>query len=248
MDLTGFDTTTTKYAPIEALIGELAFTPPEVRRKIEMIRLWNRIVKMPEGRLPKIIFNLEFENKNSWCRDLRSIFEQTNFMHVFDNKITVDPSDIETELLDIFNSNFTASLPLKSKLRNYALFKFSFETELYATKYLSRNKRSIFAQLRMGILPLRIETGRFQNLELVDRKCLYCNLDQIEDENHFLFNCSHYSQFRAPFLRKCSEIDENFEQLDGIEKFRFVLSNEQIQIETANFAQEAFLFRKNTNN
>ena len=114
------------------------------------------------------------------------------------------------------------------------------------SKYLSRNKRSIFAQLRMGILPLRIETGRFQNLELVDRKCVYCNLDKIEDEHHFIFYCSHYSQIRAPFLKRCSEVDENFEMLDEVEKFRFVLSNEQIQLDTATFAQEAFLFRKNT--
>ena len=31
-----------------------------------------------------------------------------------------------------------------------------------------------------------------------------------------------------------------------VEKFRFVLNNELIHIDTANFAQEAFLFRKNT--
>ena len=99
----------------------------------------------------------------------------------------------------------------------------------------------------MGILPLRIETGRFQNLDLLDRKCMYCNAGQIEYEQHFIFNCSHYSHLRAPFLAKCNEIDENFEFFDEIEKFRFVLSNELIQIETANFAQEAFLFRKNTN-
>ena len=99
----------------------------------------------------------------------------------------------------------------------------------------------------MGILPLRIETGRFQNLELIDRKCMYCNVGQIEDEHHFIFHCSHYSHLRTPFLSKCSEIDENFQLLDDIEKFRFVLSNELIQTETANFAQEAFLFRKNTN-
>ena len=167
-------------------------------------------------------------------------------MHIFECKVTVDPLDIETKLMEMYNSNFTTSLPLKAKLRNYALFKFSFEPEPYAVKYLSRNKRSLFAQLRMGILPLRIETGRFQNLELEDRKCIYCNMDKIEDEHHFIFHCTHYSLFRAPFLRKCSEVDKNFEMLDEIEKFRFVLSNDQIQVDTANFVQEAFLFRKST--
>ena len=69
---------------------------------------------------------------------------------------------------------------------------------------------------------------------------------KIEDENHFLFDCSHYNHIRAPFLRKCVEVDENFENFDEIEKFRFILNNEAIQIDTANFAQEAFYYRKNT--
>ena len=201
---------------------------------------------MPESRLPKIIFAHEFENLNSWCRDIKSIFEQTNYMHIFTNKISVDPSDVKDKLLELFSSNFTDSLPMKQKLRNYALFKFSFEPEPYACAYLSRNKRSIFAQLRMGILPLRVETGRFQNMDLNNRTCIYCNSGNVEDENHFIFHCSHYDHLRAPFLVKCSEVVENFGQFDEIEKFRCVLSNEKIQTETASFVQEAFLFRKKT--
>ena len=161
-----------KYAPILALTGELSFTPPEIRRKVEMIRLWNRIIKMPDSRLPKIIFENEFESRKSWGRDIRSIFEQSNYLHIFENKLTIDPSDIQKKLLEMFTNNFTDSLPLKPKLRNYALFKFSFEPEPYVCAYLSRNKRSIFAQSRMGILPLRIETGRFQNMDLIGRMFL----------------------------------------------------------------------------
>ena len=129
---------------------------------------------------------------------------------------------------------------------NTDLFKFCFECEPYNCAYLSRNKRSIFAQLRMGILPLRVETGRFQNTDLVDRICIYCDSQKIEDKFHFLFQCSHYDHLRGPFLEKCTEVDESFVIYDDIEKFRFVLSNEKIQTVTANFAQEAFLFRKKT--
>ena len=98
---------------------------------------------MPDDRLPKVIFNLEYKHKNSWCRDLTSIFGQTNFMHIFDSKVIVDRSDVKVKLLEIFDSNFTNSLPLKPKLRNYALLKFSFEPEPYALKYLNRNKSQI---------------------------------------------------------------------------------------------------------
>ena len=85
-------------------------------------------------------------------------------------------------------------LPTKAKLRSYALHKFSFKTEPYVKKYYARNKRSLFAQLRCGILPLKIETGRFRNAPLAERKCDYCIERNIEDEYHFIFNCSFYSE------------------------------------------------------
>ena len=47
-------------------------------------------------------------------------------------------------------------------------------------------------------------------------------------------------------MEKVSQCVDNFELLDEIERFRFVLSDEKIQTETANFVQEAFLYRKNT--
>ena len=50
------------------------------------------------------------------------------------------------------------------KLRTYILFKFKYCTENYLKLYLSRSQRSLLAQLRTGILPLRIETGRYQNI------------------------------------------------------------------------------------
>ena len=41
---------------------------------------------------------------------------------------------------------------------------------------------------RFGILPLRIETGRFVNEALDNRLCRLCNSNAVEDEIHFLFS------------------------------------------------------------
>ena len=57
---------------------------------------------------------------------------------------------------------------------------------------LSSSERSVFAQIRFGILPLHVETGRFVNKKLEERTCEICHSDVIEDECHFLFNCSVY--------------------------------------------------------
>ena len=43
------------------------------------------------------------------------------------------------------------------------------------------------AKLYCGVLPIiKIETGRFVNLALEDTVCEVCNLNEIEDELHFI--------------------------------------------------------------
>ncbi len=53
--------------------------------------------------------------------------------------------------------------------------------------------RSLISQLRLGILPLRIETGRYSNLREADRICQLCSANQVENESHFLFQCELYN-------------------------------------------------------
>ena len=63
-------------------------------------------------------------------------------------------------------------------------------TEEYVKINLKRNERSVLAQFRLGILPIRIETGRFIGERIEDRLCRMCDQNQIENEIHFMFHCS----------------------------------------------------------
>ncbi len=45
-----------------------------------------------------------------------------------------------------------------------------------------RRRRSLPTDLRLGILLLHLETGRFRNKKVEDRKCLICNLQYVENE------------------------------------------------------------------
>ena len=81
---------------------------------------------------------------------------------------------------------------MKPKLRTYAKIKHDFSTVKYLYINLTRSKRSLIAQLRSGILPLRIETGRHVSEEVSERICCMCKMGVIEDEVHFLFDCPLY--------------------------------------------------------
>ena len=61
------------------------------------------------------------------------------------------------------------------KLRTYVLFKISYETEPYVSVFRNRRHRSVMAQFRGGILPFRVETGRFMSIPPEYRLCLLCD-------------------------------------------------------------------------
>jgi hypothetical protein len=42
---------------------------------------------------------------------------------------------------------------------------------------------------------LNIETGRFNNINRNERFCFNCNKNSIEDEYHFILECSRYNDF-----------------------------------------------------
>ena len=70
---------------------------------------------------------------------------------------------------------------------------------MYVKSLFSEAKRSILCQLRcgVGLLPLAIETGRYTNTPVDQQLCRLCNLKQMEDESHFLCQCTLYKTMRT---------------------------------------------------
>ena len=64
---------------------------------------------------------------------------------------------------------------------------------------MSRVHRSSFAKFRLGVAPLRIETGRYEGLIETERICPFCK-NHTEDELHVLFDCFLYNDIRSDFL------------------------------------------------
>lgn len=100
----------------------------------------------------------------------------------------------------------------KPKLRLYMQLKRKLEFEPYLTTEDAVGRARITA-LRGGTNPLRVEVGRrkltsalsSRRLELDERKCLICADDVVEDETHFLLNCSLYSDERDEMLETVAE-------------------------------------------
>ena len=58
-----------------------------------------------------------------------------------------------------------------------------------------------------------IELGRYNQTTRDNRNCPFCGSNHLEDEVHFLFNCSKYSLIRNNFYYKFKILIPNITQL-----------------------------------
>ena len=66
----------------------------------------------------------------------------------------------------------------------------------------NKNERDMLSKLRISALKLAIEGGRYLNIPKHERICAACNSGEVEDEEHFLLNCSLYNAFKASSVFK----------------------------------------------
>ena len=114
----------------------------------------------------------------------------------------------------------------KSKLRLYNVIKEDRDVEKYVKLNMLPSERSLLPQLRMGILPLRIETGRFIKLKPEERICQLCNSKKVEDELHFLFDCKAYDKERKIFVSEMCKIVANFKTMSYSNRLKLCCAQE----------------------
>ena len=102
----------------------------------------------------------------------------------------------------------------KPKLRTFMLFKDFQAAPVFTYKPLSFFHRRMMAKLRLGCIPLRLETGRYLIPRLPEREriCLVCRnhetmldpsvTESIENEAHYLFQCAAYGNEPEVWFRK----------------------------------------------
>ena len=86
-----------------------------------------------------------------------------------------------------------------SKGKNYTLFKQDLNFENYLIK-LNRKHCSSLLKFRLSNHRLPVETGRWENTPLEDRKCTLCSKHDMGYEFHYLFVCDHFISDRKKYL------------------------------------------------
>ena len=145
-------------APILGFQGEIGWMLPKYRHFFSMFKLWNRYCMSSNNRITRKVLPWDFKQDiNSWSHKLKLICQHIRCSEPIFGEV-YNLTVVKNHILARQENEWREALLNKPKLRTYITFKTIFYTEKYVTKYTCKRERSLFAQLRVGILLLEIET------------------------------------------------------------------------------------------
>ena len=108
---------------------------------------------------------------------------------------------------------------------------------------LDRHNRSLVAKIKSGILPLRLETGRYNGVNREDRTCQVCDKPEVEDEVHFLFRCKKLNSIRKAYVKPIRREYPSLKKQDYIGMFKVMVDSKHIK-DFSIWLEKMFLARR----
>ena len=201
---------------------------------------------MDDGRINKKIYKCAALNKGPSCKNstyrLSKKFEESGIGYMFE---VVDSNAISkrfvraeiqgrvrNETIEKWQQELSRNSARRgegeNKLRSYRAFKTEYKTENDLTCLLSRRHRSAFSKFRCGVAPLRLETERYENLQVNDS--LFCSDQSVETEIHVLLNCPLYDDLRQAIVDNIFMHYDHFNTLDELEKLTVILGSDNYNV------------------
>ncbi len=212
-----------RLSPIPGIQGDFGWLDCRSRWIIESARLYNRFLKMDNNRINKKVFLYDKALcKDSWNASFKTTLTDIGLEGHLVNNTEIPIDQLKVGVMDRLTRDWRHHCATKDKLRTYRTFKNDMRTASHLNCNLPKYERSLISQLRLGVLPLRIETGRFVGLNEQDRICTLCDNNQVENEAHFLFSCDKYNDYRHSLE---TAIGLSFDNLNVTEKFELVFKH-----------------------
>ena len=234
--------------PICGIKCELQFMDPQSHSQLRMIRQWMRMRSLPDHLLTRRILNwdINFQNSNpnlsTWSNECKTILSKNGLEHYFyincntkdlinSLKISLFKNDMKTFQLQCMN------MPI---LRTYIQIN-DFEADkqnLYEDLNFKVKKR--FASFRLGTLPIRIHSGRFERPRLNEalRICQQCLFNEVECTVHFSLRCPKHVQLRTEYFCKIGHLSPD--SCDDMDKLKILCNSHLYVKQTALFISSCY--------
>ena len=219
----------------------MGWLPQEARQRNCVLRQWCRLKNMDNNRLNNKIYRWSESNMDrtkNWTYRLKKHLNEINCAYIWNENNLNTRSVIltcEQAYLRLYTDKWKAELNRErarrgngqNKLRTYRTFKSTYETETYVKIIMPFSWRSAFAKFRAGVAPLRLETGRLENLAVNQRTCFKCS-DLAESEKHVLLSCPLYDDLQQEMYYAISQYKPNFRMLNDDKKIAYMFSSNNV--------------------
>lgn len=204
--------------PNKMVYSELERYPLYLNSCIRSIKYWFRLLEMSIDRLPKQAYTmlciLDQNGQRCWVTEIKELLSRAGFYLVWLNQGVQDYGRflliLKQRLKDVFIQEWDEVLRDKERYNLYRVCQSNFRKAPYLDKITVYCFRVALAQIRMGVLPINNNLNRFKE-NLREAMCPWCST-QVENESHFLFHCSLYTDLRTRFINSSLDIRT---QVDG---------------------------------
>lgn len=210
------------------ILGELGLWRLKARRDLKKILYYFHLISLPEDRILKQAFRMSKNNpsnKSNFCSIIYKLLNKYQLLHVWKNESKIFNLDNRNNnesknmndhkrfwknyLWKVINKveekEWIERLRKLPKLRTYRYFKQNLRLENYLSSSNLKG-RMLMTAIRTGTNKLLIERGRWCKKTVLDRVCNNCNLNQVENEVHFLILCPKYEDLRKKLYEKIAQI------------------------------------------
>ncbi len=233
-----------KFAPVPAMQLEMDWLDTRYQRWIEMVRFRNRIAQMDDHRIPLLIHNWDVSlQRDAWAKQVEHILSYTNMLEDTNHLSHIDLDVLSARLKRLNREKWMKSASLLPKLRTFVELFDERDHKGLVYANLTRKQRSMVTKLKIGIMPLAIETGRFTDVPLEYRTCQICDDNLLEDEYHFLLYCEGLKEVRSSFFEEYNWLEDLEDETDKVELVKLWLNSHNLR-KTARFIEDMTLARK----
>ena len=195
--LLGVQTTT----PSCMVFGETGCFPVDIEIKCRLLSFWYKLKfdasDVATQKISGLMLTLctrQFENtqfKLPWLQNVMTLLNNLGLSFLWDSplySLSQFKSVVRQRLKDQYLQTWRSTLRENSVCCNYILCKDNFVFENYLLR-LPIQLRQPLLKFRLCNHKLPIQRKRFENIPRDERICTLCDMHEIGDEFHYLFNC-----------------------------------------------------------
>ena len=212
-----------------AVRGELGRFTIRTTRLSRVVKYWLRLLALPRQRLTSMCYTFQYreaeKDKSCWAYDIKQLLCSVGLGEAWFNQgvgcVHRFLNLFKQRCRDIAIQEWQASLQLVSKLDTYRKIKIEFGMSCYLSVIDKHYLKNALCKFRISAHRLRIETGRWLHNNRAERICIFCSLNEIEDEFHFMLICPFYNDLRHQYLPQYCYTNPTFV------KFTVIMQSEQ---------------------